>query len=337
MGSLIKAAAAGSELTKAPKTGDPAGNGRPATLALRLMQGNPENPRPADLDVSDTAASMALHGQLHNVNVMTLQAFVAAKPHLKDELTAAPYVVVNGNCRLLAAPKAGLKALRYELRDEWTADDIDLALIAENVHRQDLNPMLVGRRLALMLERPVYGGAPGKPGRQEDLAAAIGKSKTWVNQRIALTKLQQPLQDAVEAGTVSWTVAREAKRLADELQPLLASGELPEDLAQQWLVRDRISKDEQRARWAAGPPYTGQEYDVFRDGDEQPAAAAVNGSKPAPGEQPERERKAPPAVYIRLDSYDRGALADALSKSLEPGELKLLAAELTKRVVERPS
>jgi hypothetical protein len=70
-------------------------------MSLNEMQANPENLRPSDLEVDEMAEDLKDRGQLQNVNLMSRLCFVAQKPYLADQLTAAPYVVVNG-CRRLA-------------------------------------------------------------------------------------------------------------------------------------------------------------------------------------------------------------------------------------------
>lgn len=256
-----------------------------AVLPLGQLQPNPENPRPSQLQIDEMAEDLRRNGQLQNINVMSLAAFTRpeAKPDLVNELGPAPYVIINGNRRYAAAARAGLTGLRYELKDDWTAREIDEAVIRENVHRLDPNPMHLGRYLLGMLPR--YKNS------QRQLAKAISKTQPWVNQLIGLTKLHPELQEAVESGAVRFKVARECTRLHPDLQPLLASGELPQDLAETWLLKERIKAEEQWERWQGGPPYLGQtaqaeqppasdEYPVFSP------AGNTNGTKPDPGSPP---------------------------------------------------
>lgn len=334
MGNLIKAAKQGAALTKARPEVDPAAAiGRPALLPFDQMQPNPENPRPSDLQLDELCESLKARGQLQNVNVMTRAAFIAQKPYLTEQLTAAPYVVVNGCQRLAVGPKAGLPGLKYEIHDEWTADDIDEALISENEDRYNLNPMLLGRQLFRMLHRPKYGGTPDKPGSQRKLAEALGKQHPWVNQRIGLVKLDPTLQLAIEQGDVPWTIAREAVRLAAELQPKLATGELPHEVAQLWLVKQRIDQDEQLARWKAGPPYTGA-----ADGQAEQAAVTVESETPPERDHAEEtsvvgesKPKAPrekPAIVIRIMERSATDLAAALREQLSEEEVSELVTAL---------
>lgn len=327
----------------------------PADLPLHQMQVNPANPRPSQLQVDEMAEDLKRNGQLQNINVMSRAAFTRpdAKPELAARLSPAPYVIVNGNRRFAAAKQAGLTALRYEIKDDWTAREIDEAVVRENIHRQDMNPMHLGRFLLGMLPR--YNDS------QRQLAKAISKTQPWVNQLINLTKLHPDLQVAVESGTVRFAVARECTRLHPDLQPLLASGELPEDVAQAWLMKERIKADEQWERWSAGPPYIRPEGGngiVPTPGNEDPAReeASTNGAAPKTQErgtapevagtatsreidptpfdgadqpQPRARRNGDGGFALRASERSPRAIADALRAQLTSEEIGQLISVLT--------
>lgn len=218
----------------------------PNTVAVEQLQPNPENPRPSKLEIKDRANDLRSRGQLQNINIMSLESFSAAKPHLTDELGPQPYVVVNGCLRLASALEAGVPRLKYEQHDEWDENGIDEALVNENEDRTPLNPLLLGRHLQRMLPR--YGSA-------RKLAAALNKQQAWISQRLRLTELDPELQQAIEHDRVMFKVARECSRLHPDLQPLLARGELSEAVVRQWLVELRLSREEQLRLWREGPPY----------------------------------------------------------------------------------
>jgi ParB family chromosome partitioning protein len=285
---------------------DPA---RPRILPLHQLQPNPENPRPPEADIQETADSLRDHGQLQNINVMTLASFRAQKPHLASQLTPAPYVVINGCRRLAAAHRAGLAGLRYEQHDDWTENDIDEAVVTENEQRLDVNPLELGRHLARMLPRYRSHRA---------LAAALNKGQPWVSQRIGLTTLHPDLQAAVATDTVAFTLARECTRLHDDLQPLLASGELPAEVARLWLMELRLKADEQLTRWQAGPPYLVEEHQDDNPVDQE-------------GEQKElpvaREQRT--GIVIRIADRSPSTLADVLRRRFTAEEIAELVHALT--------
>lgn len=285
------------------------------TIPVDQIQPNPENPRPLNQDVRETAADLRDRGQLQNINVMTRLAFARQKPHLVDQLTDAPYVVVNGFLRWLAAPLAGLPGLKAEVRDEWTENDIDEAVVSENAKRVDVNPLLLGRHLARMLPR--YGS-------HRKLAEALNTNQPWVSQRIGLTTLHPDLQAVILADGLPFKLTRECTRLHPDLQPLLASGELPEDVARAWLVDLRLKHDEQLARWQAGPPYVDES---------QPAGPApADQDEPAdevPADRETKPRQQSMGIVIRLPDRSPTQLADALKRKYTAEEI----AELIKALV----
>lgn len=322
----------------------------PEDIPLHKMQPNPENPRPTELEIDETKEDLIARGQLQNLNVMSKAAFLERKPYLADQLGPEPVVVING-CRRLAAAKAGgLKTLSGRYRDDWTEDQIDEATITENVHRKQLNPLLLGHHLKRMASR--YGSL-------RKLAKGINKDPAWVRQRVALTELHPDLQDAIADERIMFKVARECSRLHPDLQPLLASGELPESVAQQWLTEERIRPDEQLARWKAGPPYLASDEPVDHgsggEGEYPVLTAETQGSAPgtpagtepseigdAEGEYPvltqpdtpaseKRERSArQPQLIIRVEERSPTALADALRQHLTPAEVKDLVQALSR-------
>lgn len=250
----------------------------PTVVPLDQLQPNPENARPSTPEVDEMATDLGENGQLQNLNVMSRVAFLREKPH--TQLTSARYVVINGNRRLAGARQAGLAALRVEVNDEWTRTKIDLAMVRENVHRLDLSPLALGRQLVRML--PDHGDSHRK------LAAALSKTQAWVSQRVGLTTLHPALQEAVDDGRVLFRTARECTRLHPDLQPLLATGELPEELAHRWLVKERIKPEAQLERWQAGPPYLAPSERVPAEEDHHERPLAGEEKAPATGSDSNR-------------------------------------------------
>lgn len=304
--------------------------GAPRSKLIRVadLQPNPENPRPPDLDVHDMVESLKLSGQLQNINVMGRNAFLREKPYLADAVSSKPYVVINGRCRMLAAPQAGLDELKYEQHDEWTAEQIDRAVILENEDRLEVNPLLLGRYLARMLQR--YGS-------QRELGRTLGKGQAWVQQRIGLTTLDETLQDAIGAGRIQFKLARACTRLAPELQPRLAAGELPADVASAWLITLKLKPDEQLTRFAAGQPY---DIDPTLAGGEKPTdAAAVDEKEPAAAPEDPQKKDTPTGdntrdskprpIVIRIAERTPRALAGALRKEFTEQEISELVQALT--------
>lgn len=279
-------------------------------MSLDQMQPNPANPRSSELEVEEMASDLQANGQLQNVNVMSLDAFVVQKPYLADKLGPERYVVINGCRRLAGAKKADLAGLRYEIHDEWTSAQIDLAMIRENVHRLDLNPLRLGIKLAEMVAD--YGS-------ERRLAEELKKSVAWINQRVGLTKLDPDLQGAVEDGRISFKLARECGRLHSLLQPKLAEGELPDWVARQWLLELRLSGDDQIKRFTAGAP-----FDVHPEKPQEPF-------QQPPDRRASLRAQPKPAMVIKLMERSPVAIADALASTLSSDELAEVVQVLSSR------
>lgn len=55
----------------------------------------PGEPAADELMVQDMADDLRDNGQLHNINLVSLERYVQEKPHLASKLGPEPYVVIN--------------------------------------------------------------------------------------------------------------------------------------------------------------------------------------------------------------------------------------------------
>ncbi|MER6025723.1 ParB/RepB/Spo0J family partition protein [Streptomyces sp. NPDC001851] len=179
----------------------------PAQVALRLLAGNPFNPRDELTKIEETAESLRAKGQIRPVTVARRAAFLNAHPGQAGQIgEEAEYVVVDGNRRLAAAALAGLTELRIDVNDDLSASAADIlesALIA-NIHRVDVPPMDQARAIQELVR--VHGS-------QGQVAKRLGRTPAWVSQRLALLELTPELQEKVEAGELKVEHARRIGRL----------------------------------------------------------------------------------------------------------------------------
>ena len=106
----------------------------------------------------------------------------------------APYEIVAGERRWRAAQRAGLHELPAVVRELNDSESIEIALV-ENLQRRDLNPLEEAsayRRLIRDFDH-----------RQEDVASALGKSRSHVANTVRLLDLPQTVKALVESGTLS--------------------------------------------------------------------------------------------------------------------------------------
>ncbi len=118
-----------------------------------------------------------------------------AQPLLVTETsTPGEYELVAGERRLRAAKLAGFAAVPCTVKKLSNRDRFEVALI-ENIQRQDLNALEEAVALdGLMREYTLT---------QEDVANAIGKSRSSVANVLRFLKLHENVQAALRAGTIS--------------------------------------------------------------------------------------------------------------------------------------
>ena len=106
----------------------------------------------------------------------------------------APYQIVAGERRWRAAQRAGLHEVPAVVRHLSDAESIEIALV-ENLQRRDLNPLeeaAAYRRLIREFDH-----------RQEDVAQALGKSRSHVANTVRLLDLPEPVKALVADDTLS--------------------------------------------------------------------------------------------------------------------------------------
>ncbi|MFF3547139.1 ParB/RepB/Spo0J family partition protein [Streptomyces platensis] len=210
----------GTNNPKAAGDGEDTGSGPtepqepPVTVLMHTIARNPENPR-TDADYSDEddefrelKASMREIGQLQGLSVVSRDVYLRLKPQHAKSLEAVDWVVVTGNRRLAAARQLGWTRVDIRVQDHLGDDDgqIDEAVIIENIHRKNIDPIKEAEFLQRMVE---------KHGSQDNVAARIGKSQMYVSHRLALLKLAPDVQEQV--GTPGFKI-KEARALAGRTQ-----------------------------------------------------------------------------------------------------------------------
>ncbi|MES0838379.1 ParB/RepB/Spo0J family partition protein [Nocardiopsis tropica] len=186
----------------------------PARVPLAHLAGNPENPRESLGDLSELANSLTEHGLLQPLHVIPRRAYVQAHPEHEAAVAEAVFVVINGNRRLAAAHRAGLETVAVHVRTPRGQQDDDevalrAAVLAENIHRQDLHPLEEAREIAKLLDRGV---------NRSQAATLLGKSNGWVTQRLILLELHPDLQQALKDGHLKLAQARELGKLPPQEQ-----------------------------------------------------------------------------------------------------------------------
>jgi ParB/RepB/Spo0J family partition protein len=157
--------------------------------------GNPRR-RFDEQALSELAASIGQHGVLQPLVVATHDG---------------GYTLIAGERRYRAAKLAGLTQVPVSVRDA-SEHAIELA-VDENLHRQDLDPVEEAHAFQTILQ----SGRLSK----KALAERVSKSPQYVNERLRLLDLPEPIQQAVAAGTIPVRLAK----------PLIAMAKVSEAVA----------------------------------------------------------------------------------------------------------
>ena len=170
---------------KADSKGDDA-RGK-TVLPTAYLKANPDQPRRVFNDdaIEELAASIKARGLLQPILVRPKGADV--------------YEIVAGERRWRAAQKAKLHEVPVLIRDLTDEETAEIALI-ENVQRVDLNPMEEAeayRRLSEVYHR-----------KQDEIARAVGKSRSHVANIMRLLALPDATRQAVAANEISMGHAR---------------------------------------------------------------------------------------------------------------------------------
>jgi len=169
-------------------------SGRFAQVPVDLVDANPAQPR----RVFDEAGMDELRASIAEVGVLQP---VVLRP------AGDRYQLVMGERRLRAARLAGLTEIPAVVRD--TADEVMLRdALLENVQRAQLNPLEEAAGYQQLLE--------DFSATHEELAAAVGKSRSHVTHTLSLLRLPASVQRRVAAGVLS---AGHAKALVGVPEP----------------------------------------------------------------------------------------------------------------------
>jgi ParB family chromosome partitioning protein len=109
------------------------------------------------------------------------------------------YMIVAGERRWRAAQQAGLEQIPGIVRDLEPAHAYLLSLV-ENVQRENLSPLEEARAYQRLVEDENYS--------QDDVAEAVGKSRSAIANRLRLLNLPEDVLDALEDGVISAGHAR---------------------------------------------------------------------------------------------------------------------------------
>ena len=194
-------------------------------IPIELIARNPDQPRTefGETELEELAQSVRQRGVLQPILLRPAPG------------RAGEYQIVAGERRWRAAQRAGLTAVPAVVRELGDQETLELALI-ENLQRENLNAMEEAAAFSSLMT--LSGGS------QEDVAQAVGKSRSHVANTLRLLQLPEDVQALVRQGKLS----------AGHARTLIGATE-PQTLALQIIDKGlSVRGAEALARKAAAPP-----------------------------------------------------------------------------------
>ena len=202
----------------APEAAAAAVTGVPVVLPLADLAAHPRNPRSDLGDLTEITASIAAHGVFEPLVVLTRAAYEEAADAADDDLRPEgggwTHVIVMGHRRAAASRAAGLAEVPAVIRDDLAGAESIAAMIAENFHREGLDPLAEAEAMAELARR---GWS------QRKTAAEIGCSQAHVSKRLTLLELPVPARRAVAGGQLSAGQALELHKAVSDADDDIAA------------------------------------------------------------------------------------------------------------------
>ena len=165
------------------------------TLRLTEIEQNRSQPRKKfdDTAITELAESIRLHGML--------------QPTVVRPIADGRYQIVAGERRWRAAKRVGLSEVPVIIRDLTDQEVYELALI-ENLQRENLNPIEEAVGYQTLMEQYQL--------TQEEIAKAVGRSRSAVANCLRLLNLPQVVQGFLESGAITVGHAKALAAIKDE-------------------------------------------------------------------------------------------------------------------------
>ena len=214
----------------APDENKPAQKKGITFVAMDQLCRNPEQPRRHfdKAQLQELTDSIKDKGVLQPILVRPLPKGV--KSDIKPKTGKPVYQIIAGERRWQAALAAGLDSMPVFVRKITDQEALEIGIV-ENVHRADLNPMeeaLAYKSLINQFKRT-----------QEDVALAVGKSRSYITNMLRLLNLPESVQEYLAKGEISTGHARAIIAAPDPA--MMAKTIVDEDLsvraAEDWVRR----------------------------------------------------------------------------------------------------
>jgi len=200
-------------------------------VPLSAIEPDPNQPRSSLGDLDELVASIRAKGVLEPILI---------RPRPLTEGTGPVYRIISGERRFRAAQEAGLYEVPAIEMDVSAEEALEIALI-ENLQRKDLTPFEEAEGFRQLAEQHTY--------THEEIAEAVGKSRTVITESLSLLQMSPRVRDAVQAlGISSKSLLLEVLKAGSEQEMI----RLVEEVARLGLNRDDLRRRLRKKEAAKG-------------------------------------------------------------------------------------
>ncbi len=184
---ILKDHDANKNLSVAAPQGETSNGQKVVEIELNLIDANPFQPRKifSDDELSELANSIKQQG--------LIQPIVLRK-------VGDRYQIISGERRTRASKLAGFSTIKAQVYENLDDKKMSEWALIENIQRVDLNPIEIARSYQKLIENYDY--------THEDLANAVGKSRSAITNALRLLKLPDQVQYWIQEGKLSSGAAR---------------------------------------------------------------------------------------------------------------------------------
>ncbi len=192
-------------------------------LALAVIFKSPTNPRTVfnEDDLNELAKSIAEHGVLQPIVVRPMKGASGERPHPPagtspgaGEDSLAAYEIAAGERRWRASKIAGMTSIPAMIRNLSDGQLLEIQVI-ENNQRKDVTPLEEAVGYRRLVDSGYYGTGTAA---REKIAQKIGRTSSYVYQRMKLGDLIPEVRDALAEGKITAHHAVPIARLQPEQQ-----------------------------------------------------------------------------------------------------------------------
>jgi ParB family chromosome partitioning protein len=196
-------------------------------VPLSAIEPDPNQPRTSMGDLDELVASIRSKGVLEPI-------LIRPRPipagDVAANLLGPVFRIISGERRYRAAQEAGLYELPAIEMDVSEEEALEIALI-ENLQRKDLTPFEEAEGFRQLAELHSY--------THEEIAEAVGKSRTVVTESLSLLQMTPRVRDTVQAlGVTSKSLLLEVLKAGNEPEMI----RLLEEVARLGLNRDDLRR-----------------------------------------------------------------------------------------------